>query len=605
MAIQMRRGLLADYETYKDKLKEGEFAVTTDENLDSKKLFVNLGKDASGKSVTKEVAFVGGEVANPYETKTIPTTATFDSISSKALLNRIEGNTEKKQVKLPVITKQPVDWNGSVGETVSFTIEVQGDELTYQWQYCADGGTTWTSPSASSSKTANYSFTAKDTNNGYNVRCLVFDKWGNTVISDVVYATQTGNVAIVEQPLNTTVALDEPKAFTVKARGAGLTYQWQYSRDGGSSWTNSSAVDAGAKSPSYAPAGRETNDGLLLRCAVTNATGQSVTSDVATMRIGTPIEITSQPSDTFIEDGTSGTFSVVATGTGLSYKWQTKKIESNVWGDSTSSSSTTPNWSLAMRDVNNNLQCRCKITDSYGSVIYSDVANAKMPHNALYSVGDNNALQIKCNDLMVSIPLENPLCKLNDLVDRLVLRSDGTGYIEKKCGWVDLGSLSWQYNTISNNRRAFYAPYAGLNMKGQKELPLNCINSLGLTPVAQMASSWGTNAIVYNSNAGTLPAERLAIILPDTAYTDATAFKTAMNGIPLVYELAQPTITELSAEQLREIYKLKTFDGQTTIEALTDCECEFEVKVATSESGALMLTSFAQAMENKAKIDLM
>lgn len=408
----MRRGLLKDYENYKGNLKEGEFAVTTDENLDSKKLFVNLGKDASGKNVTKEVAFVGGEVANPYETKTIPTTSTFDSISSKALLNRVEGNTEKIDDKLH-----------SVGDN---------------WA-CVDlGDLDWTYDVLS----AGSRFTS----------------------SENIHGLPLGPVRTVDVycPIYTTINDGRPSA---------------------------------------------------------EITDMSIFNSANLEKI-------------FIIDNRFN----------------------------------NPNdFKKAMKGT------------------YAYFKPASEPSTPTYY-----CIQIKCNDDISFIPLTQPLCKLNDLVDRLVLRSDGTGYIERKLGVVDLGSLSWTYTN-----GYFYSS----------------------TITDMVATRYGENLICALYTAKSTSADALAdkkmmcantrLYLKDSAYTDATAFKTAMNGIPLVYELAQPTITELSAEQLREIYKLKTFDGSTTIEALTDCECDFEIKVATSESGAYMLTSFAQSMENKAKIDLM
>ena len=85
---------------------------------------------------------------------------------------------------------------------------------------------------------------------------------------------------ITTQPSNQTVAAGKTATFKVVATGTGLTYQWQYSQDNGSTWKNKS----GATSASYSVAPKETDSGLLYHCIVTNA-GGSVTSNSAKLTV--------------------------------------------------------------------------------------------------------------------------------------------------------------------------------------------------------------------------------------------------------------------------------------------------------------------------------
>ena len=42
-----------------------------------------------------------------------------------------------------MITGQPEDYTGSVGETAQFTVQASGTGLTYQWQYCNASSNIW------------------------------------------------------------------------------------------------------------------------------------------------------------------------------------------------------------------------------------------------------------------------------------------------------------------------------------------------------------------------------------------------------------------------------------------------------------------------------
>lgn len=64
--------------------------------------------------------------------------------------------------------------------------------------------------------------------------------------------------------------------FSVEAIGTGLTYQWEYSDDGGFTWQNSPAP--GNTTPILTvPTTADRND-LKYRCVVSNANGQTISS---------------------------------------------------------------------------------------------------------------------------------------------------------------------------------------------------------------------------------------------------------------------------------------------------------------------------------------
>ncbi|MGN0972982.1 MAG: hypothetical protein ACI4OY_13570, partial [Aristaeellaceae bacterium] len=66
------------------------------------------------------------------------------------------------------------------------------------------------------------------------------------------------------------------------------------------------------------------NSGSVYRCQVTSSYGTVVVSDPATLTVVAAPAITSQPQNVTTEAGMEATFTVAATGTGLTYQWQQK-----------------------------------------------------------------------------------------------------------------------------------------------------------------------------------------------------------------------------------------------------------------------------------------
>ena len=69
-----------------------------------------------------------------------------------------------------------------MGEKVSVTLKVQGEGLTYQWYYKDKGGKEF---KVSSRKTASYTATMQSYMNNRQVYCVITDKYGNQVTTEV------------------------------------------------------------------------------------------------------------------------------------------------------------------------------------------------------------------------------------------------------------------------------------------------------------------------------------------------------------------------------------------------------------------------------------
>ncbi len=89
-------------------------------------------------------------------------------------------------------------------------------------------------------------------------------------------------LSITAQPQNATLAAGGTAKFSIKADGSDLTYQWEYSTDGGKTWANSPATGNDTATLTI-PATASCN-GNRYRCVVKSG-GESVISNTATLTI--------------------------------------------------------------------------------------------------------------------------------------------------------------------------------------------------------------------------------------------------------------------------------------------------------------------------------
>ena len=216
---------------------------------------------------------------------TVTAKESYDGMLYRCRVTNSGGTVTSRKAKLtvtvpkPVIETQPAAASAAVGETAVFTVAASGSGLTYQWQYSSDYGKTWKNKTGSTAAT--HAVTVKASYNGMLYRCKVTNS-GGTVTSSKVRLTVSGvKPKVLSQPADASAAVGETATFKVVAAGVGMTYQWQYSKDGGATWHNKS----GATKSSYTVTAKASYDGILYRCRVTNSVGK-VYSDAAALTIG-------------------------------------------------------------------------------------------------------------------------------------------------------------------------------------------------------------------------------------------------------------------------------------------------------------------------------
>ena len=165
---------------------------------------------------------------------------------------------------------------------------------------------------------------------------------------------------------------------------------------------------------------------------------------------------------------------------------------------------------------------------SYGTVYKDDICinisdssrNGEYESYSRHSYQLDNSLELRG---IPKLDANNNLYYDGDIYD-----SDGT--VTRKYGVVDAGTLNWQYD--STNGFFYYLANSSAVIHIAVNSAFVCAKYAygGYKTDADMASA---GAGVY-SHGG-------YVYIKDSAYTNAAAFKTAMSGVYLVYELATPT----------------------------------------------------------------
>ena len=178
-----------------------------------------------------------------------------------------------------MITTQPKNYVCNIGDQFKATVEATGTGLTYQWQFSMDGGKNWRNSSHASAKTSAYGFVVTKGDLGMTYRCVVRDSAGNSAVSETGRLTE--GLKITLQPKSYTVNVGDQFKATVEATGTGLTYQWQFSMDGGKTWRNSS--HASAKTAAYGFTVTKGDLGMTYRCVISDVLGNKLVSYSGTL----------------------------------------------------------------------------------------------------------------------------------------------------------------------------------------------------------------------------------------------------------------------------------------------------------------------------------
>ncbi len=244
------------------------------------------------------------------------------AISSCALLN---------VVNAVQITTQPVDQIACEGSNATFTVAGSGPGILYQWQLSTDGGANWTNISGANLSTYTaVAVTAGMNSNRY--RCLLSNATCTTPgISNAGILTVNRLPAINTSPSDAMICVGASNTFSVSASGTAITYQWQLSTDGGSTYNNIAGATTNSFTATTVIIGM---NGNRYRAVVSGVCAPSATSTPALLTVIAPVVVSTQPTNNEICSGQNTSFSVTASSVQtIIYQWQVSADNGTTWNN--------------------------------------------------------------------------------------------------------------------------------------------------------------------------------------------------------------------------------------------------------------------------------
>lgn len=272
-----------------------------------------------------------------------------------------------------LITTQPTDVTVCEEGSAVFNIQASGLNLNYQWFWNgADQGVN------------NNVLVLNGVNllaNGTDVYCVVTSSCGGPVSSNVVKLHVNPKTTITTHPVSSNSCAGGGVTLSVVASGLNNNYRWE--KDGvavgdiagkitGSNTSNLSIFNLD-------PA----TDAGIYTCYVDGDCGVEVVSNPAVLSIDAPIVITSHPASVTACTGTNISYSIIATGTNLTYEW---------WFDDAGAAAPVAvgtGSSLAVNaiDAGDVGEYFCVVSSPCGSTITSNSATLTIPVNTEIIVG--------------------------------------------------------------------------------------------------------------------------------------------------------------------------------------------------------------------------
>jgi len=331
----------------------------------------------------------------------------------------------------PAITAQPANSTICNGNNTTFSVTAN-NATGYQWQ--VNDGSGWGNVTNtgiySGATTAALTLTnATGVVDGYQYRCVASGICAPAATSNAAMLTINAAPAISLHPVNSTICDGGNTTFGITATGVGLTYQWQV--NDGSGWinVNNTGIYTGAATDTLAlMAATVAADGYQYRCVVSGSCVPAVTSNVATLTVNEAPAVSAHPSNSTVCDGSNTSFTVAATGNGLSYQWQVN--DGSGWanvanaGIYSGAATATLNVTGATLAIDG-YQYRCVVNGSCAPAATSNAATLNI--NSILAVNTQ--------------PVNSTICSGNNTAFTVVASASGLGYqwqVNDGSSWVNV-----------------------------------------------------------------------------------------------------------------------------------------------------------------------
>jgi len=275
------------------------------------------------------------------------------------------------KIEAPVqneITGQPESASVKTGDIVSFHVDVEGEVVSYKWEYRKVWK--WFNTSMTGYNTDTLYVTATGARNGYDYRCVITFADGTVLTTEPAELLVETYITDVVGPNDQIVVVGYKGQFTASAQGEAIKYKWQYQRPGDTGWYYTTME--GNNLPTVLIETNTARDGYRYRCEITDVTGNiTVYTEPATMRV---LSFKEHPVEAFAATGSTVTFTVTTSvDSGFTYQWQYSK-DGEKWTNTTLTGYNTATLSVGATLARNGYQYRCVLTGSKNSKIESKAA---------------------------------------------------------------------------------------------------------------------------------------------------------------------------------------------------------------------------------------
>ncbi len=251
---------------------------------------------------------IPGAIASSYDIPSVSAASTgdYDVIATNVCGDKTTSNTGRLDLNGgPAITAHPGSLNLCRSRSGMLTVIATGTNLTYQWRRNGK-------PLEGENRPELRIFANPAAAGNYDV--VVNGDCGTQISQTATLQVQLDAI-ITEQPLDQSVDIGDRVSFSVKTTGGGtLSYQWQ--KDGFNI--------PNATGPSYTIQSMTYNDigdyNVVIHGTICNS--EPTVSNKASLLVRQAPSIIGEPESSIACIGTPASFSITATGVGLSYQWR-------------------------------------------------------------------------------------------------------------------------------------------------------------------------------------------------------------------------------------------------------------------------------------------
>ena len=306
-----------------------------------------------------------------------------DNANYSCKVNTACGSTVSNEATLAInqviITTSPTNKLVCIGESATFSVVATGLNLNYQWK--KDG------VDILGANLSTYNIASASTNDLGLYSCFVLNTCDSVLSNSATLSLN--NPIITLQPLNLLKCIGNTAQFKVTASGTGLSYQW-YKDEVLISGAFSNTYNIGSVSSLYTG---------NYYCIVSN-TCSSVSSDTVSLIINNP-QITTQPISQSTCVGEDVFFTVIASGSGLSYQWKKNGVNINLQTNDTLILSPITSTSEASYTCYVNNSCSSVLSDVTTLTLNNIIVNSQ-PSSQNVCVGESVTFNISATGLSIN-----------------------------------------------------------------------------------------------------------------------------------------------------------------------------------------------------------